>query len=128
MDEMRMSNRHVLQYLLSVFIGAIGGPAASIVAVIGALEWNCRYRDIGCHDGQGGIVLVFIVPVMFVVGALLGACWATFTTRLAPASLLSSNYDGTQKIKSKILGLLTPLGILSSGCIGLFLLFVFMDR
>ena len=113
---------------LSIVMGGIGGAAAIVVAVIAELDWDCWYRGFGCHDGQGGIVLMVLVPRMFVVGAVLGACWARVTSQLPPSSLLSANYGGTQKIKSQILGWLTPVGMCSSGCLVVFLLLVLLGR
>jgi hypothetical protein len=112
-------------FVKSIVLGGIAGAVGIVVAVIAELDWECRYRNRGCNDGQGGIVLVVLVPMMFLVGTLLGSVWAWLRIRLPPSSILSQSYTGTQKVQSQIMAWLSPLLLWSISCFGLVLLLLF---
>ena len=116
------------RYFVYVILGGIGGAVGIIVALIAELDWECWHKNIGCNDGQGGIVLIFLVPVMFVVGSLLGSLWPWLKAKIPPSSILSLNYIGAQKVQSRIVGWTLPLGLWVIFCFGLFLLLIFLDQ
>jgi hypothetical protein len=129
MDETRTSEtKKTWRYLVSMTLGGLGGAVGIIVAVIADLDWECRYRNSGCNDGQGGIVLVVLVPAMFVVGTLFGSLWPWLKAKIPPSSILAQNYTGTRKVQSQIIGWTLPLGLWCLVCFGLFLLLIFLSR
>ena len=129
MEEIRTSEAgQAWRYLVSITLGGLAGAVGIIVAVIADLDWECRYRNSACNDGQGGIVLVVLVPVMFVVGSVLGSSWPWLKAKIPPSSILAQNYTGTRKVQSRIIGWVLPLGLWSLVSFGLFLLLIFLDR
>src|SRR5580704_8159235 len=76
MDETEIAEaRQMRRYLAAAILGGVAGVASIIVAVIAELRWECWHSGQGCYDGQGGIVLIVLVPIMFVVGGIAGAFW-----------------------------------------------------
>jgi hypothetical protein len=114
--------------LTFIVFGGLAGAAGIFVAVIAELDWECRYRNRGCHDGQGGIVLVVLVPFMFIVGCLLGPLWSYLRGRLHPSSIFSQNYSGTQKVQNQILDWVMPFAAWLLVCFGLFLPLIFLNQ
>jgi hypothetical protein len=129
MDETRTSeSKKAWRYLVSMTLGGLGGAVGIIVAVIADLDWECRYRNSGCNDGQGGIALVVLVPAMFVVGTLLGSLWPWLKAKIPPSSILAQNYTGTRKLQNQIIGWTLPFGLWCLVCFGLLLLLIFLSR
>ena len=53
------------------------------------LDLDCRVLNRGC-DGQGAIMLIIYVPMMFAIGGLIGTLWTWFTVRLPANNVYAS--------------------------------------
>ena len=75
------------------------------------LELDCRLLNRGC-DGQGGMMLMFYVPVMFSVGALIGIWWTRFTVRLPATTVYASvfTYRGPHPWVNRALAAILSIG------------------
>lgn len=127
MDE-TVETQWMRRYLASIILGGFAGAAAIIAAVIANLKWDCWRWNRGCYDGQGGIVLVVLVPAMFVIGSLLGCFWTWLTTKFPTSSILAHNYAGAVNLQGRIIRATLPIGLWSLICFGLFLLLIYLDR
>jgi hypothetical protein len=117
-------------YLAASLLGGIAGSISVIIAQIADLKWECAYRARGCFDGQGGIVLVVLVPVMFVVGCLVGLLWTWLTSRTPSNSVYASvfAYNGPQKRKNRLIATALSVGLWCLICSGLFGLMIYLDQ
>ncbi len=102
-EEIKRGTVPVTGYLAASLLGGTSGSISVIIALILDLKWECVYRARGCYDGQGGIVLVVLVPLMFVVGCLVGLFWTWVTSRVPSNSLYASvfAYNGPQRQKNR---------------------------
>ena len=110
----------IWRYLVSVLCGGIAGTFAIIFAVFADLDWKCKHWNKGCYDGQGGIVLVVLVPIMFAIGGLPGSLWTFLRSKLSSRSVLAIEYPGPMELQSRILRLAVPAAL---WCLIGFLLF-----
>ena len=100
-----------------------------IVAVFAELDWECRRWQSGnCYDGQGGIVLVVLVPVMFVAGGFLGSLWTWLRSKLPERSMWAENFTGQRNTIQRISPWAALIGLWCLACFGLFRLLIFLDR
>jgi hypothetical protein len=118
------------QYLSAALRGALGGAIAIVIALIADLNWECAYRNRGCHDGQGGIVLVVLVPWMFVVGGFLGWFWAWVCSFLSTDSIFASIYlyNGQRNLLNRVVSAALSIGLWCLITTGLFLLLLYLDQ
>lgn len=127
-EEIASEGQQLRRYLVSIILGGFAGAVAIIVALIADLDWECKRWNRGCNDGQGGIVLVVLVPVMFVAGSLLGCLWTWLRSKLPSSSMLAQNYTGSSKLQHRITRSALPIMLWSLICFGLFCLFIFLDQ
>jgi hypothetical protein len=120
--------RQALRYLGSFILGGLAGAVAISVALFSDLDWECRHWHRGCYDGQGGIVLVVLVPVMFLVGGLLGCFWRWFRGRLPEPSFWVNNNNGSREFPNAIIRWLVPVALWCLISFALFRLLIFLDR
>ncbi len=75
------------------------------------LDLDCRVLSRGC-DGQGAIMLIFYVPFMFAVGALIGTLWTRFTVRLPVTTVYASvfTYRGPHSWVNRALAAILSIG------------------
>jgi hypothetical protein len=73
-------------------MGGIGGAFVAFVTLMSALEWECYSRHIGCNDGQGGIELIFTLPILSVVCSTLALVWTSLSFRIPEESVWASLY------------------------------------
>lgn len=75
------------------------------------LELDCRVVNRGC-DGQGAIALIYYVPLMFAVGALIGTLWTRFTVRLPATTVYASvfTYCGAHPWANRALAAILSVG------------------
>jgi hypothetical protein len=125
MDE-TLETQQLRRYFASIILGGLAGAASIIAAVIADLKWECWRWNRGCYDGQGGVVLVVLVPAMFVIGSLLGCLWTWLKTKLPPSSILAQNYAGAGNLQERIIRATLPIGLRLLICLGLFLLLIFL--
>jgi hypothetical protein len=129
MDKVDVYNAEIMRrYLAPVILGGLSGAVSIIVAVIGSLNWECRHWDRGCYDGQGGIVLVELVPLMFIIGGLLGASWAWLRPKLPSAEVLTRKHIGPWNLQWLVVRLALPIGFWCLMCISLFWLLIYIDQ
>jgi hypothetical protein len=117
-----------LQYLVSIALGALAGAVGIIVAVIAELKWACWYGNINCNDGQGGIILVVLVPAMCVAGGLAGGLWPWLKAKTSSSSMLGQINVRPGIVKSRIFGWVFPLAVWFLFCVVLFLVLILLDR
>jgi hypothetical protein len=127
-EAMTSEGRQTLRYLGSFILGGLAGAVAISVAVFNDLGWECTHRNRGCNDGQGGIVLVVLVPVMFVVGGLLGCFWRWFRSRLPESSSWVQNNSGARAFPNLVIRLTLPVLLWCLICFGLFRLLIFLNQ
>jgi hypothetical protein len=119
-----------IRYFASSVVGGAAGAVSIIIAVIADLWWECKYQNRGCYDGQGGIVLVVLVPAMFVAGCFLGAVWTWLTSLLPSKSIFTSiyNYDGDRPGQNYTLAAGVSIGLWCAICFGLFRWMIYVDH
>jgi hypothetical protein len=86
-------------FILGLF-GGIGGAFLAFATLAGALEWECYAHKFGCNDGQGGIALIFTVPIISVVCSALALCWTALSFRIREESVWASvfRYSGERRL------------------------------
>ena len=120
-------------YFGSALLGGFAGATAIFIAVLADLDWECRHRNLGCHDGQGGIVLVELIPIMSIVGSALGLLWTWVTAHLPSDSMFAmfasvAVYDGKNKALNWFSGILVAVGLWCVGCYALFGALIYLDQ
>jgi hypothetical protein len=85
-----------------VLLGVAGGLCGEIVAVASLSFgewWICFTQHQLCNDGQGGIALVFTLPVLSFFGSLLALAWTWVSLRIASDSVFASvfRYSGRKR-------------------------------
>jgi hypothetical protein len=68
-----------------VIIGLLGGLAGEFVAVSSLVIgewWICYTQHQLCNDGQGGIVLVFTIPALSLMGGTVALIWTRISLRI----------------------------------------------
>ena len=122
---------NLTRFYFSSAVGSGGaGVGSVVVAVFAGLVWDCKFRNLGCNDGQGGVILVFLAPVMFIVGCGLG-CVATWVRlKLPDESILSSVYvySGPQERLNRNVDRVLRFGFWSLVCLGLFVAWIYVNE
>ena len=108
-------------FFVSAFLNALFASVTVIAATLGSLWWRCYKHGQGCHDGQGGIVLIFLVPSALVLGAMGGFVFSWILLDRPPTQPLVTArlYRGVHRIWNRVLIIGMP--VLVWALIGFFL-------
>jgi hypothetical protein len=119
----------IVLYFASCLFGGIAGAISIIVAVVADAWWECKYWNRNCYDGQGGIILVVLVPVMFMTGLLAAFIWTWITSQIPSKSVFASvyNYDGARRGLNIALAAVASTGLWCAICFGLFRLIIYLN-
>src|SRR5262249_25508585 len=73
-------------YFISAMLGGIAGGFCAICGVFLSLSMWCSHHPQPCNDAQGGIILIFMLPVGIVCSSLLASWWTRLTMKIPEES------------------------------------------
>ena len=71
-------------------LGGIGGAFAAVSSLLVGEWWICLSEHQLCHDGQGGIALIFTVPLLVTFGAALSLAWTWISLGIPAGNAFTS--------------------------------------
>jgi hypothetical protein len=110
-----------VRYVVLAVLGGIAGDFAAVDSRAIGEWWICRTQHRLCNEGQGGLMLIFSVPVLAVLGALVAWGWTWLSLRIPPHQPWASIfcYRGSLRWLNLLLALIIPTAFWAFVTLGL---------
>ena len=100
-------------YILAGLLGGLGGEFCAVSSVFLSLSMWCSHHPQPCNDAQGGIVLIFLLPIGVIGGSLFACWWTRLTIKIPEKSVWTSIfiYSGPSRVLNWCCAMTVPVAI-----------------